>query len=129
MMNRMASVYALFCAASLAFTSSAETITASDTVLARLQSTTTPDGGDWTAWGTTTMLPPQLVTNAPALGGGAYLDFKGNRYALSFNPAYLHESDEAMTNALDNIGTVIAVWGSDVRNGGVYALKEAGASK
>ena len=181
-MNRRVSVCAALCAVGLSFASSAETITASDTVLARLLATTnrvesstlaqgavypasvgepafwldcsdtsgwgittdgtlgvtnvpskagsklrgtrfltpTPDGGDWTAWGTTTMLPPQLVTNAPALGGGAYLDFKGNRYALSFNPAYLHEGDAAMTNALDNIGTVIAVWGSDVRNGGHF---------
>jgi autotransporter-associated beta strand protein len=181
-MNRMVFVSVMFCAASLAISSSAETIIASDAILARLQATTnrvesstqtqgavypvsvgepafwldcsdtsgwgirtdgtmgvtnvpskagsklrgtrfltpTPDGGDWTAWGTTTMLPPQLVTNAPALGGGSYLDFKANRYALSFNPAYLHAGDTAMTNALDNIGTVIAVWGSDVRNGGHF---------
>ncbi|NLC82681.1 MAG: hypothetical protein GX748_16010 [Lentisphaerae bacterium] len=137
-MNRMVSVCAALCAVGLSFDASAETITVSDTVLARLQATTnrvesstlaqgavypvsvgepafwldcsdtaewgirtdgtmgvtnvpskagsklrgtrfltpTPDGGDWTAWGTTTMLPPQLVTNAPALGGGSYL-FQG----------------------------------------------------
>ncbi len=40
MMNRMASVCAALCAVGLSFVSSADTITASDTVLARLQATT-----------------------------------------------------------------------------------------
>ena len=82
--------------------------------------TTRPDGGDWTGWGGLGLEPPFLVENASALGGKAYLDFgnAGSRRALSFNPALLSAGATAETNALINIGTVIAVWGSDVRNGG-----------
>ena len=80
--------------------------------------------GDWTGWSATSKPKPPTLTTGPALiGNGKYLDFgdAGSQTALLFN------TDDDGYNALRDIGTVIAVWGSDVRNGG--HLLGGGATK
>lgn len=82
--------------------------------------------GDWTGWGAsqqTKPKPPTLKDGPAIIGNGKYLDFggAGSKIALIFN------TDGDGYNALRDIGTVVAVWGSDVRNGG--HLLGGGATK
>lgn len=55
---------------------------------------------------------PRLATGVAALNGGACLDFgaQGSRRLLLFDPA-------DGTNVLRNIGSIVAVWGSDANGG------------
>lgn len=84
---------------------------------------TTSDGGNFDGWGSTKMNAP-VLTPGPACLNGPYLNFGSARdhRALTFSP----DPDTATTeypngyNVLANIRTVIAVWGSDVNNGGHF---------
>ena len=73
----------------------------------------------WTGWGSGTYppLPPTLITADPSLGGRPSLDFGtlGSMKALVFDAA-----GASGTNEYANIGTIIAVWGS--QNGGGWIL-------
>ena len=82
------------------------------------------NGGDWTGWGSTATRSPVFEPNDATLGGRPMLDFgaAGSARGLVFDP----DSTTATAtypngyNAMTNIGTVVAVWGS--ANGGGHLM-------
>ena len=83
---------------------------------------TTTEFTSWTGWvdGTKPPLPPDFLPSDETLGGMPSLDFGelGSLKAMMFNP-YEYPSG-AKTNILHNIGSIVAVWGS--QNSGGWIL-------
>ncbi|MBE6395945.1 MAG: hypothetical protein E7046_02940 [Lentisphaerae bacterium] len=83
---------------------------------------TTTEFTSWTGWadGTKPPLPPDFLPSDETLGGMPSLDFGelGSLKAMMFDP---HEYPSgAKTNILHNIGSIVAVWGS--QNSGGWIL-------
>ena len=83
---------------------------------------TTTEFTSWTGWvdGTKPPLPPDFLPSDETLGGMPSLDFGelGSLRAMMFDP-YEYPSG-AKTNILHNIGSIVAVWGS--QNSGGWIL-------
>lgn len=74
-------------------------------------------------WGSSLeMLKPIFVASDPSLGGQPMIDLcdgksLNSQMGLNFNAVYVHEGDTVKTNLLDKIGTVFAIYGSDLGGG------------
>ena len=83
---------------------------------------TTTEFTSWTGWSNGAMppLPPEYLESDDTLGGMPALDFGelGSMCAMMFDP-YEYPSG-AKTNILHNIGSIVAVWGS--QNSGGWIL-------